>query len=429
MMCTLTRIVLSSVLPVLLLHGITSAQSPEFQDLLRQGKTKQAAAAMSQMLKTHPDNSKAGFQLGIAQFLMAIEELGQSQFRYGLFGGRRIMLPLTRLPVPENMSPEQLSWEATRDMIRRFREAVVLAETTLKQVKPDGVQVVVDLADIHLDLNGDGQTAPEESLLFIFNAVSQRQSPVLASEKTSTVIAFDDGDVLWLRGYCNILAATCEIALAYDWKDLFERTGHLFYPRIETPYQFLVSEGSGPIAGFHAGNLLDLVAFIHGINFQLLDAEGMKRALAHLEAIPELSRQSWKLINAETDNDREWLPNPQQTTAFNAAFRITPTMQTQWLRLMDEMDQILLGKRLLPFWRGIPGGISPFGSSLPTNPKLGINLRKVFTEPKPLDLVLCIQGTGLQPFLENGPQTDLRTWQEISQAFQGQFLIFALWLN
>ena len=104
-------------------------------------------------------------------------------------------------------------------------------------------------------------------------------------------------------------------------------------------------------------------------------------------------------------------------------------MQTQWFRLMDEMDQILQGKRLLPFWRGIPGGITPFASSLPTNPELGINLRKVFTEPRPFDLVLCIQGTGLQPFLEKGPQTDPGTWQEISQAFQGQFLIFALWLN
>lgn len=428
-MCTFARIVLTSVLSVLTLYSNASAQQPEFQEFLRQGKTKDAASAMSKMLKQHPDNSEAGFQLGIAQFLIAVEELGQSQFRYGLLGGRRIMLPLTRLPIPENMSPERLSWEAARDMIRRFRDAVILAENTLSQVKPGGMQVVVDIAEIHLDLNGDGYAAPEESLLFIFNAVSQRRQTETPSEKPGTVIAFDDGDVLWLRGYCHIMAATCEITLAYDWKDLFERTGHLFYPRIESPYKFLASEGPGPFAGFHAGNILDLVAFIHGINFQLVDADAMKRALANLESVPELSRESWKLINAETDNDREWLPNPRQTTAFNAAFRITPTMQTQWFRLMDEMDLILQGKRLLPFWRGIPGGISPFASSLPTNPELGINLRKVFTEPQPFDLVLCIQGTGLQPFLEKGPQTDLRTWQEISQAFQGQFLIFALWLN
>lgn len=428
-MCTFARIVLTSVLAVLTLYSTAFAQQSEFQEFLRQGKTKDAAAAMSKMLKEHPDNSQAGFQLGIAQFLIAVEDLGQSQFRYGLLGGRRIMLPLTRLPIPENMSPERLSWEAARDMIRRFRDAVNLAENTLSRVRPGGTQVVLDIAEIHLDLNGDGYAAPEESLLFIFNAVSQRRQTETPSEKSGTVIAFDDGDVLWLRGYCHIMAATCELALAYDWKDLFERTGHLFYPRIESPYKFLASEGPGPFAGFHAGNILDLVAFIHGINFQLVDADAMKRALANLESVPELSRQSWKLINAETDNDREWLPNPQQTAAFNAAFRITPTMQTQWFRLMDEMDLILQGKRLLPFWRGIPGGIAPFASSLPTNPELGINLRKVFTEPQPFDLVLCIQGTGLQPFLEKGPQTDLRTWQEISQAFQGQFLIFALWLN
>lgn len=412
-----------------LVSNAAVAQQPPLQELLKQGKTRTAVATLTQIVNSRPEDHQASFELGIAQFLVAIEDLGQAQYRYGLLGGRRLMLPLTRLPVPENNSPQLLSWQAARDVIRQFRDSLLQAETTLSRVKPSEVRVALDFAAIHLDLNGNGQPAPEESLLFIFNAISRQQTPAQPAENENTLIHFDDGDVLWLRSYCHILSATCEMMLAYDWKDLFERTAHLFYPRVETPYNYLAREGTGPFAGFHAGNALDLVAFIHGINFPLMEADAMKRALAHLEAVPPLSRQSWKLINAETDNDREWLPNPQQSAAFSQSFRISPAMQTQWLRMLDEIELILQGKRLLPFWRGIPGGIAPFADTIPTNAELGINLRKVFMEPQRFDLVLCLQGTGLHPFLEKGPITQPRTWAEINSAFQGQFLIFSLWIN
>ncbi|MEO0970116.1 MAG: hypothetical protein AAFX80_17740 [Cyanobacteria bacterium J06639_18] len=39
---------------------------------------------------------------------------------------------------------------------------------------------------------------------------------------------------------------------------------------------------------------------------------GLTTALQNLQTVTALSRQSWKLILAETDNDREWLPNPKQ---------------------------------------------------------------------------------------------------------------------
>ena len=38
----------------------------------------------------------------------------------------------------------------------------------------------------------------------------------------------------------------------------------------------------------------------------------MKSALAHLEAMIALSRESWKFILAEPDDDHEWVPNPKQ---------------------------------------------------------------------------------------------------------------------
>ena len=60
---------------------------------------------------------------------------------------------------------------------------------------------------------------------------------------------------------------------------------------------------------------------------------------------------------------------------------------------------LLAGKRLLPFWRG--------------DPSRGVNLRRVFTEPRPFDLVLWVQGTAATPYLEKGPLTKPEVWRRL----------------
>ena len=127
-----------------------------------------------------------------------------------------------------------------------------------------------------------------------------------------------------------------------------------------------------------------------------------------------LSRQSWKLILAETDNDREWLPNPKQKTVIPNAV-VTQPMIDSWLSFLDEADNLLEGKKLLPFWR---------------RPEVrGINLNKVFTQPRGFDLVLWVQGTYAVPYLEFGKQTDPSVWGRLLQVFRGQFFQFAAWFN
>jgi hypothetical protein len=94
---------------------------------------------------------------------------------------------------------------------------------------------------------------------------------------------------------------------------------------------------------------------------------------------------------------------------------VTPEMIQGWLAFLDEMDAILAGKKLIPFWRDAGGR--------------GINLRRVFTDPKPLDVVLWVQGTGAAPYLEQGTVTSPEFWAETNRIFNGEFLGFALWFN
>ena len=140
----------------------------------------------------------------------------------------------------------------------------------------------------------------------------------------------------------------------------------------------------------------------------------MGSALHHLQEVTKLSRQSWKAILAETDDDHEWIPNPKQTGVFRGA-KVSEEMVRRWFAFLDEADAILAGKKLVPFWRDAGGR--------------GVNFQRVFTEPTTFDLILWIQGTGATPNLEKGTITDPEFWKTTDRVFRGEFLGFAIWFN
>ena len=82
---------------------------------------------------------------------------------------------------------------------------------------------------------------------------------------------------------------------------------------------------------------------------------------------------------------------------------------------MDEAEAVLQGQKLVPFWR--------------RGFKEGVNLQRVFTEPRPFDLVLWVQGTAALPYLEDGEQTSPETWRRFQRVFRGEFLGVAVWVN
>jgi hypothetical protein len=136
--------------------------------------------------------------------------------------------------------------------------------------------------------------------------------------------------------------------------------------------------------------------------------------LAHLESMIALSRESWKYILAETDNDHEWIPNPRQQSVLPGG-TVNGNMVEAWMTFLDETEALLKGKKLIPFWRG--------------GERRGVNLRRVFTEPRPFDLILWVQGTAAAPYLEQGPLTNPETWRRLQNVFRGEFIGFALWFN
>jgi hypothetical protein len=125
-----------------------------------------------------------------------------------------------------------------------------------------------------------------------------------------------------------------------------------------------------------------------------------------------LSRKSWQLILAETGDDREWIPNPRQTHVA-LGVRVRQDQIDAWMAAVDEVDGMLEGRILVPHWRFAKG----------------MDLKEFFENPRSFDLVMVMTGSGVVPFLRDGPTSSAERWNEITRAFQNNFFAYALWFN
>lgn len=388
-------------------------KTPLVEPYLIAGNLAEGEKQVRARLKEQPQDDEARFSLGVVQFLRAVERLSQNLYRYGLRDvGQGLPIPILRLPIPTNPEPDKLSYAAMRQIAQTLIDDLAATSATLDAIRAVDIKLPLHFGRIRLDLNGDSHIDTEETLWRIFARLNPG-APTDQATAEAFVIGFDKADVYWLCGYCHLLSAMCEFALAYDGRELFERTYHLFFAKVDTPYDFL-KHGRKLFAFGDDVDIADLIAFIHLLNFPVQEPERSRAALAHLEAVIAQSRLNWAAIEAETDNEAEWIPGPKQTGVVPGV-RITPQMIAAWREFLNEGEAILAGKTLIPFWRANDGR--------------GINLRRVFTEPRQFDLVLWIQGTGAAPYLERGPLTTPEVWQRWQQVFRGQFVGFAIWFN
>jgi hypothetical protein len=419
---------------------------PMVEKYLLDGRLKEGEVALVAHLKEHSSDDQVRFGLGVLQFLRAVEGLGQAFTRYGVrtYRNHGFILPFLRLPAATNENSKTISYLRLREIVEAFQKQLLQAESTLAPISDADVKLPLHFGMIKLDLNGTGQhgqtnqtqkssqtdksdqKASEQSphfqssddnrSLWKVYAKLTNNSNIPIEKAEQFFIKFDRGDVHWLRGYCHLLSSVCDIYLAHDSKVLFERTAHLFFNKVDTPYQFLSKSRRIRSIGASDVEILDLVALIHLIRCEVIEPKRMASALDHLQAVIDQSRDTWKWIMAEEDDDHEWLPNPRQTGVIPNA-RVTEQMVLAWSGIMTESEKILSGELLIPFWRSSD------------NDHRGINLRKVFLQPQRFDLVLWVQGSAAAPYLEEGKLSRGQTWRDLRGEFGNHFPGFALWFN
>jgi hypothetical protein len=162
--------------------------------------------------------------------------------------------------------------------------------------------------------------------------------------------------------------------------------------------------------------IFEFVSLIHTISCPVIEPDTRKAVLSDLKEMVRLSRLNWQAIRAETDNEREWLPGPQQKGPHPlTTLEVTDEIVAGWHEALDAAEAVLDGKALVPHVR---------------YPGQGVNVKRFLDETTEFDLVLIMTGHAVEPFLETGTVIDDRALTRMSTAFGRPGMApFALWFN
>ena len=396
--------------------------------------------------------------------------------------------------VPVNPKATPMTYRALRGILERFVSDLATAEATLALVKDRPAKLTLQPTRIAIDLDHNGRIEPNERL---FGVLMGLRGPGQDVE-----FAFDTADASWLRGYTNVLMATTNLFLAFDFERTFEATAHNTYglattalgreiqsqlakrrapsvleglireqetrlkvlqdertvrqaelnairtrlqalPRppeaqderrtlleeqrlanerwsransahtdANTQIQNLKAELAGVPPGQTYAGIMDLVAAIHTMNWTVVEPKRLAAVRTHMLQVMALNENTWRLARAETDDDREWLPNARQTSPF--AIKPTDEIIDSWIATTRLAADVLNGRKLLPH---------------PRFPNKGVNLKTFFETARSFDLVGAVTGHALVPFLEEGDIVDGGSWRAIANPMQQNMALFAVWFN
>ena len=374
-------------------------------------------SALTELQAADAGDPLAAYAIGSVEFFMALEKLAQGLHRHGFESPRSFMLPLMRLPVPANRDPEPLTYEGFRNILLDFRDGMAQSAATLGTIPLDAeIGLDVDLAVLRIDLDEDGRLAPNESAQAIIAALAGGGAPDALPQTLG--YRFDRADGYWLQGYANFLMAQADFWLAHDFRLAFDQSFHMLFPKAKLPMQdTLVPLDNGTGSMFASEwRIADFISFVHLVNWPIVEPERSRAARAELLEMIRLSRENWKAILAETDDDREWLAGPHQKEINPlAGFAVSEADIQAWHGALQLAEDLLEGRKLLPHFRFADKGIS---------------IKRFFDEPRTFDLVLSITGPGVAPYLESGDILTAAEWEDVRRRFTGAGLMtIALWFN
>ena len=434
---------------LLAVAAIATAPLPAFAsaagDLLTAGLYAGRTADTIEALKplAAGETQEAKFALGFAQFVAAIEGLSQALYRHGATApdGGPMAAGMLGVPMPAgpaNPDPTPLDYAKFRAELEALVARLDEAAATLVAAGESGDYVEpVDIIKIRIDVNGDGVAEESESVGTVIAGIlgispeelagagdrpaappsaDRSQSGAThtppATEVINTSIGFDRADAIWLAGYSNVIAAQADFMLAHDFSELFNATFHRLFPRSGLPMQAFSQGGMLALDPETDSAIADAIAFIHTLNWPVVDHDRMLRVLERGRTVTALSRKNWDAILAETDDDRELIPSPRQTPVVPDG-KITDEMVAAWRSTLDTLDQILAGELLIPHWRF----------------KQGFDLKAYFETAEQTDIVMILTGYGALPFLKDGPIADAATFADANRVFGDNLLGYAFWFN
>jgi hypothetical protein len=348
------------------------------------------------------------FALAGLHFLAGVEGALQIRWQTGVQADWS-ELPILRLPIPENPAARAFTSGDFTALVSGLGTRMDDARAALDQLGLQDFALEVALGDLWFDINTNGARDEGEGVSDVAGLTLGGAGRMGMQGMNDPVIRFDAADAAWLSAYTHFLSAFVTLTQAYDPAPAIDRI-------MASTAQMQAMWGTTPPTNafdMMFGRQVDRVAMVLTALSQNPDPALTRAAHAHLLAMIIENRRFWSLVEAETDNDSEWVPNDRQVSGLGLT--MPPGTGARWQAVLADGEKLLNGELLIPHWR--------YGA------EAGINLKKMFEAPVPVDLITWIQGEGLLPFAEKGPRASPFAWNEFTSMVQGDELLFAVFLN
>lgn len=388
-------------------HAKPSAAQDDVNTYLRSAKYEEGIKAYTKRVEqSHQQADLAA--LATLQFINGTQNVAQGLFRFALRSDYIDRLTqFTRLaiiPIPRNEQPQTVRPEDLALLARDWYDALKQTDKTLAEMSGEDFKLRLNLGQAAMDINCDGQVQETENLLQLCSRWFGGQ--LLPADRPAFYVNCDQADVLWLRGYCQLLMGLLDIVQAHDWSDFYAKTAHILFRSPDKAAFYSYERQKNDY-------IADAVTLIHALHLEVVHPEKYQQARDHFMEVIRLSRAFWVAVVKETDDDHEWIPNTQQTAASGA--NVTPQMILGWHFFLNEMENILNGRKVIPHHR--------------IRREYGINLAKLIENPPALDLAEWFSGLAAVPYLEKGELTDSNNWDTLRGIFSGRFMRTAVWFN
>lgn len=368
-------------------------------------------AALTALAEPTPDDL---FALGAVRFLGGIEAALHRRWTMGEGSQALGMIPVLRLPVPPNPAPQAFD-PGTFDAL--FADLVTDMDAAREPLAaiPDGAGVAlpVRLGDLWLDIDGDGARDEAEGLAVLALRLLTGTDAIDAAQ-LDAVIRFDDADVAWLSAYTHMLAGIGSLAGAFPTEAVLTEVW-------DGRKRMNVAGYAGPLGmgGQMMGvgpSEIDLIATALMTLRQEPDAAMTQAARDHWLGMIADNLTFWARVEAETDDEAEWIPNEQQVSALTRA-PLPDGMGENWRAILKEAERILRGEVGVPLPNMMDGSV------------LSFDLATWLDDPAPLDLVTVLHGMGLVDYIRPVAPGDQQSWDALGTLTANQPFTYAVWLN
>lgn len=354
-------------------------------------------------LDGQPPSNDRDMALTAVRFLRGIEAAYQARWRVGSIEFY-VELPILGTPLIPNPSPEPMR----ADFVNVLATDTSTAMQKTREGMPDEGALVLDLNDLWFDMNSNGTRDYGEELLAVMGMRRGEDAP--------STIRFDTADLHWLRAYSHLIEGMAQAALAFNPEPVLERR-IAFRAELERQQATRPADEVSKRTMYSQvqilGPIFDDAAALVQLLRQTPDQPRVAAAAEHFRQMIAANRTFWSAVDAETDDDREWIPNDRQKAALG--FELAPGTGTAWQAVLSDAEAVLEGTKLVPYWRFAPG--------------YGIDLAQWIREPGQIDVMDWMQGSGTLPYAKEGETVNSDNWERFASMLGGDAFLYMVLLN